>query len=122
MLYLLLFVFLYSSYSSVPRYIEKKIKIYDYYNNHFTIHLEKLKEYDFIENYVIDNKKYDDENNEITSFNYPIISSKILYKNKQFLNPIYQTKYKKLIDCELNYRHKKWENVKEIEKIVKIIE
>ena len=108
MLYFLLFAFLYSSSSLVPRYIDKKIKIYDYYNNYFTIHLEKIKEYDF--------------NNEISSFNYPIISSKILYKNKQFINPIYQLKYKKLIDCELNYRHKKWENVKEIEKIIKIIE
>jgi len=111
MLYLLLFTFLYSSYSLVPRYIEKKIKIYDYYNNHFTIYLEKIKEFEFT-----------NKNNEITSFIYPIISSKILYKNKQFVNPTYQTKYKKLIDCELNYRHKKWENVKEIEKIVKIVE
>ena len=108
MLYFLLFAFLYTSSSLVPRYIDKKIKIYDYYNNYFTIHLEKIKEFDF--------------NNEISYFNYPIISSKILYKNKQFINPIYQLKYKKLIDCELNYRHKKWENVKEIEKIIKIIE
>jgi hypothetical protein len=111
MLYFLLFAFLYTSYSLVPKYIEKKIKIYDYYNNYFTIYLEKIKEFDFT-----------NENNEITSFIYPIISSKILYKNKHFLNPIYQTKYKKLIENELNYRHKKWENVKEIEKIVKIIE
>ena len=118
MLCLLLFSLLYTtSHSLINRYIEKKIKIYDYYNNYFTIHLEKIKELEFIENYVIDNKKYDDE-----TFNYPIISSIILYKNKQFINPIYQLKYKKLIESELNYRHKKWENIKEIEKIIKIIE
>jgi hypothetical protein len=111
MLRFLLITFLYTSSSLLTRYIEKKIKIYDYYNNYFTIHLEKVKDFDF-------NK----ENNEIISFNYPIISSKILYKNKQFTNPIYQSKYKKLIESELNYRHKKWENIKEIEKIIKLIE
>ena len=108
MLYFLLLAFLYTSSSLVPKYIDKKIKIYDYYNNYFTIHLEKIKEFDF--------------NNDLTSFNYPTISSTILYKNKQFINPIYQLKYKKLIESELNYRHKKWENIKEIEKIIKIIE
>jgi hypothetical protein len=92
----------------MPRYIEKKIKIYDYYNNYITIDLEKIKDVDLIKNYV-ENK-------------YPIISSTILYKNKQFLNPIYQTKYKKLIECELIFRNKKWENINEIEKIIKLIE
>ena len=92
----------------MPRYIEKKIKIYDYYNNYFTIDLEKIKDVDLIKNYL-ENK-------------YPIISSTILYKNKQFLNPIYQTKYKKLIECELIFRNKKWENINEIEKIIKLIE
>lgn len=108
MLYLLLISLLYTSYSKMPRYIEKKIKIYDYYNNYFTIHLEKIKDVDLIQNYI-ENK-------------YPFISSTILYKNKQFLNPIYQIKYKKLIECELNYHNKKWENINEIEKIIKLIE
>ena len=97
-------------------YIEKKLVIYykDSSNCSY-INLSHEKGYFYDLNYDEDEKDYENKYNEhINEQLKPNMKPIRLYIDNNFINEIFEKKYKKIINDELKISNRKWEDIKKI--------
>jgi hypothetical protein len=97
-------------------YIIKFLNIY--YNNKTESFIDLDREKGYYHYWFDeDEEDYEKKRKEyIESVLEPHMKPILIYEENQFVRPLFETKYKSIIEKELNQHYKSWENIEKIEK------
>jgi len=100
-------------------YILKVLHIYYNENDYLEFELDRERCYYFY-SYDSDEENYDNKVNEyIKDILTPKMKPIILYSNNNFTNSLFETKYKTIIDNEINKNNMQWCHIHKIMKVEK---
>ena len=100
-------------------YILKVLHIYYNDNDYLEFELERERCYYFY-SYDSDEEDYEEKVNEyIKDILTPKMKPIILYSNNNFTNSLFETKYKTIIDNEINKNNMQWCHIHKIMKVEK---
>ena len=100
-------------------YILKVLHIYYNDNDYLEFELDRERCYYFY-SYDSDEENYDNKVNEyIKDILTPKMKPIILYSNNNFTNSLFETKYKTIIDNEINKNNMQWCHIHKIMKVEK---
>lgn len=101
-------------------YILKVLQIYYNENDYLEIELDRLREYYDYDQYDEDEDNYEEKINEyIKTALTPKMKPILIYSNSSFTKPLFEEKYKTMIEKKIHDNRKNWY---EITKILKVEE